>query len=231
MTLPFDRLGADSEPTRPEDRLADLIYRYYYDQLRGTLGDLSLFNDGYALFERVGGRYTGLMEEDLPALLLHGPAAFLARQLFGSDDYQRLINLARSLERVKTAIDSIIVRLAPEVGQAPDQDLLVRYERAMTDMIPEAEALHIVDDVHHGLIVINRWFHPTNLLQRGRRALIERLIDRLMAGERPDTLRLKDRILWTVRNDRQAVPELARRFREVERAYLGDLYRRYPGRA
>ena len=228
MRVPFDRLRKG--PDHPEDRLTDLIYRYYYDQLQGVLGDLSLFNDGYALFERVGGRYAGLMEEDLPALLLSGPAAFIARQLFGSDDYQRLINLARSLEQVKTAIDSIIARLAPEVGQVPDQDLLVRYERAMTETIPKAEALRIVDDVHYGLLVINHWFHPTNLLARGRRALIERVIDRLMAGEPPDTLRLKDRILQTVRRDRQAVPELARRFREVEQAYLGDLYRRYPRR-
>lgn len=216
-----------SAPVRPEDRLADLIYRYYHGQLSGALGDLRLFNDGYALFERLSGRYAGLMERDLPDLLLAGPVAFVARQLFGGEDYRRLIDLARSLEQVKTVIDTIIARLAPEVGSAPDDELIHRYERAMTETIPEFEAMRIVDDVAHGLLIVNEWFHPRNLLQRGRRILIETLIDRVMAGEPPDVLLIKNRVLLTVREDRRALPELARRFQAVEQTYLRDLYRRH----
>ncbi|HEX2170935.1 MAG TPA: hypothetical protein VHL09_00620 [Dehalococcoidia bacterium] len=217
-----------SGSVRPEDRLADLIYRYYYQQLSGALGDLRLFNDGYALFERLSGKHLWpLMEQDLTYLLQSGPIAFVARQLFGSEDYRRLINLARSLERVKTAIDSIIARLAPEVGSAPDDELIGRYERAMTETIPEPEALRIVDDVAHGMLVANEWFHPRTFLQRGRRVLIETLIDRVVANEAPPTILIKNRILDTVREDRQALPELARRFQAVEQTYLRDLYQRH----
>lgn len=216
-----------SNPLRPGDELASLIYRYYYLQLRESLGDLRLFNDGYALFERLGGRYAAALERDLPELFLSGPVAFVAKQLFGSDDYQRLIDLARSLERVKTAVDAILAHLAPEADSLSEEELLQRYEREMTIAIPPPEAFRIVNDVRHGLQVINRWFHPTNLLQRGRRVLIERLIDRALAGEDREAHIIKDRILRTIREDPKALPELGERFAALEQTYLSDLYRRH----